>query len=140
MVQMIAPQMGGGAGGAEAGAAGSDAAAGGGESSPRAREYSLDELRRMPVRELKKLLHAHGVSEVEVVEKEELVQVPPHHRAPPHPSPPTLARPSTPTPQSLPLAPHPALAPNLHPPLNTSPDPQLFVYGLFNWLSNVSNI
>ena len=74
MVQMIAPQM------------------GGGESSPRAREYSLDELRRMPVRELKKLLHAHGVSEVEVVEKEELVQVPPHHRAPPHPSPPTLAR------------------------------------------------
>ena len=39
------------------------------------REYSLEELREMRVRDLKSLLHAYGVSEVEAVEKEELVEV-----------------------------------------------------------------
>ena len=39
------------------------------------REYTMEELRAMKVRELKNLLHAYGVSEVEAVEKEELVEV-----------------------------------------------------------------
>ncbi len=39
------------------------------------RKYALDELRALPVRELKALLRAHGVSEVDAVEKEDLVQV-----------------------------------------------------------------
>ena len=81
MVNMIAPQVqsaaqqarenAGGAGAASA----RRAAAGPAAPADPPRQYELDELRKLPVRELKVLLRAHGVSEVEVVEKEELVQV-----------------------------------------------------------------
>ena len=105
MVNMIAPQFqsaaqqarenAGGAGAASA----RRAAAGPAAPADPPRQYELDELRKLPVRELKVvlrarhasahygallspqvrelkvLLRAHGVSEVEVVEKEELVQV-----------------------------------------------------------------
>lgn len=47
----------------------------GGEPRAPRKEHSLEELRTMPVRELKALLRDLGVSEIEAVEKEELVQV-----------------------------------------------------------------
>jgi len=82
MVQMIAPQFAGAteaASGSTSGGGGSGAAANGTPSPSGPPEppkvYSIDELRTLPVRELKALLRSHGVSEVEVVEKEELVQV-----------------------------------------------------------------
>ena len=86
MVNMIAPQFqsaaqqarenAGGAGAASARRAAAGPAATADQSPSTApRQYELDELRKLPVRELKVLLRAHGVSEVEVVEKEELVQV-----------------------------------------------------------------
>lgn len=84
MVQMIAPHMapapngGAAASGADGGASnsGGDSSRGGADAAdPRVREYTIDELRAMKVRELKSLLHAYGVSEVEAVEKEELVEV-----------------------------------------------------------------
>ena len=73
----------GGSGGAATGGAATGGAATGGAATggvpsgePSAvREYSLEELREMRVRDLKSLLHAYGVSEVEAVEKEELVEV-----------------------------------------------------------------
>jgi len=87
MVQMIAPHMAPKPNGAEpnGGAASSGGGAAGGSSdSSRAngeaadaklREHTIEELRSMKVRELKTLLHQYGVSEVEAVEKEELVEV-----------------------------------------------------------------
>ena len=80
MVQMIAPQMSPRAeDGKAAGGGAEDAkAASGGSSKPedaRAREYTLDELRAMKIRDLKALLHSYGVSQLEAVEKEELVEV-----------------------------------------------------------------
>jgi len=88
MVQLIAPLFNTKGAGGEAAAHGSTAGSGagattggaGGSSSMDAqseaiKQYSIEELRVLPVRELKRLLHAYGVSEVEVVEKEELVQV-----------------------------------------------------------------
>jgi len=83
MVQMIAPHMapkpngeagssgsgGGGSGSGDNGRSNGEAA------DARVREYTIDELRAMKVRELKALLHAYGVSEVDAVEKEELVEV-----------------------------------------------------------------
>ena len=86
MVNMIAPQFqsaaqqarenAGGAGAASARRAAAGPAATADQSPSTApRQYELDELRKLPVRELKVLLRARGVSEVEVVEKEELVQV-----------------------------------------------------------------
>ena len=58
-----------------AGSRGSAAGDGAPDGGSATREYSLDELRSMKVRELKALLRAYGVSEVEAVEKEELVEV-----------------------------------------------------------------
>ena len=87
MVQMIAPSMNPKQPGTEkpsdaSGAAGSSGPASaspersssGGEDT-RKREYTLEELRAMKVKELKTLLHSYGVSEVEAVEKEEIVEV-----------------------------------------------------------------
>ena len=54
---------------------GGSGGAGGAEAQPAMREHTIDELRAMRVKDLKTLLHAYGVSEVEAVEKEELVEV-----------------------------------------------------------------
>jgi len=82
MVQMIAPQMAKAPTPATPGAPGDGGSGSGGSSSSRdeaaqpiRREYTLDELRGMKVRELKSLLHQYGVAEVEAVEKSELVEV-----------------------------------------------------------------
>ena len=45
------------------------------EPPPPPKEYTLEELHKLKVRELKTLLHAYGVLECEAVEKEELVEV-----------------------------------------------------------------
>eukprot|EP00325_Prymnesiales_sp_UTEX-LB-985_P001592 CAMPEP_0174706292 /NCGR_PEP_ID=MMETSP1094-20130205/9199_1 /TAXON_ID=156173 /ORGANISM="Chrysochromulina brevifilum, Strain UTEX LB 985" /LENGTH=600 /DNA_ID=CAMNT_0015904545 /DNA_START=41 /DNA_END=1843 /DNA_ORIENTATION=+ len=77
MVQLISPHFTGrGEAAAAANGAPGDSSSSTAPSAPDPpREYTLEELRKMPVRELKQLLHALGVSEVDVVEKEELVQV-----------------------------------------------------------------
>ena len=91
MVKMVMPMATGaqpgaeGAEGAEGGGegsgeqqAGSDAAQAGGAAATEeaaTKQYSVDELRAMPVRELKKLMRARGIAETDAVEKEEFVQL-----------------------------------------------------------------
>jgi hypothetical protein len=93
MVQKIAPHMAAPNGAAAAGDSSAADAVGDGDGDERAaREYTVEELRTMKVRELKSLLHAYGVREVEAVEKEDLVEViialqNASHSPPPEPEP-----------------------------------------------------
>ena len=67
---------GGGAGGGAGGGGGSSRGRGAADTAAsESREYTLEDLRGLKVRELKALLHAYGVAEVEAVEKEELIEV-----------------------------------------------------------------
>ena len=85
MVRMVMPMATGAQPGADGGDGGeggeqeaaSDGAQAGGAAAAEAetKQYSLDELRAMPVRELKKLMRARGIAETDAVEKEEFVQL-----------------------------------------------------------------